>query len=331
MSLLHVSGISRQEEGTYLVKNINFTQQPLQKIAVAGTTGSGKTTLLKMIAGLVQPSAGSVVFEGVRVHGPEEKLMPGHPGIAYLSQHFELRNHYRVEELLAMANQLSEESAALIYEVCRIDHLLKRWTHQLSGGEKQRIALAIRLVTAPRLLLLDEPYSNLDAIHKNILKSVIQGISEELKITVLLVSHDPLDTLSWADEILVVKEGQIVQQGTPEEVYREPVDEYAAALFGKYNVLTPSLAKAFSAYADIEMNRINSYIRPEDFTLVGDAGKGLKAEVRKVGFMGSFYEIELAVSGNKVVVNTTNSGIKKGDKVYVSWSAAVCPQELPVQ
>jgi ABC-type Fe3+/spermidine/putrescine transport system ATPase subunit len=256
--------------------------------------------------------------------------MPGHPGIAYLSQHFELRNHYRVEELLAMANQLTEESAALIYEVCRIDHLLKRWTHQLSGGEKQRIALAIRLVTAPRLLLLDEPYSNLDAIHKNILKPVIQGISEELKITVLLVSHDPVDTLSWADEILVIKEGQIVQQGTPEEVYREPVNEYAAALFGKYNVLTPSLAKAFSAFTDIEMNRINGYTRPEDFTLVGDAGKGLKGEVRRVGFMGSFYEIELAVSGNKIVVNTTNSGIKKGDKVFVSWSAAVCTQEFPV-
>ena len=318
MSLLQVTNICRQEEGAYLVKDISFTQQPFQKIAVAGATGSGKTTLLKMIAGLMQPSSGTILFEGRRVEGPEEKLMPGHPDIAYLSQHFELRNHYRVEELLAMANHLTEKDAATIYEVCRIQHLLKRWTHQLSGGEKQRIALAIRLVSAPRLLLLDEPYSNLDAIHKNILKSVIEDIGERLTITCILVSHDPVDVLSWADEVLVLQNGEILQKGSPEDVYREPANEYAAALFGKYNLLSPSLAKAFSAFTDIEMNRINSFIRPQNFIIVSGENKGLKGEVMNVSFTGSSYEAKIRIGGNDLIVNAGQSSLTKGDTIYLS-------------
>lgn len=317
MSLLQVLGIGKQVEGREVLRNVSFTQPRFQKLALSGTTGSGKTTLLKIIAGLVQPHAGEILFEGKKVLGPDEKLLPGHPGIAYLSQYFELRNHYHVEELLQMANQLTDAEAALICEVCRIDHLVKRWTHQLSGGEKQRISLACLLVSSPKLLLLDEPFSNLDAIHKNILKSVVHDIGEHLKITSILVSHDPMDTLSWADEILVLKDGTIVQKGSPETLYRSPVSEYTAALFGKYTLLTPALAKDLAAFADIEMQRLDSFMRPEDFRLT-QKDKGVKAEVAKVNFMGSFYETELTVSGQKIIVHTDNLG--KGDVVYVGLS-----------
>ena len=178
MALLTVSGLSKDERGKAIVKDIYFTQRVFQKIAIAGETGSGKTTLLKMIAGLVQPDAGEIQFENKRVAGPYEKLIPGHPGIAYLSQHFELRNNYRVEEELEAVNKLTDKEADNVYRVCRIEHLLKRRTDQLSGGERQRIVLAGLLTTSPRLLLLDEPYSNLDAVHRNIIKSVINDIGE---------------------------------------------------------------------------------------------------------------------------------------------------------
>lgn len=316
MSLLQVSGVGKQEDGREVLKNISFTQPRFQNLAIAGATGSGKTTLLKIIAGLVQPDNGKILFEGERVQGPDEKLLPGHPDIAYLSQYFELRNHYHVEELLQMANQLTDAEAALIYEVCRIDHLVTRWTHQLSGGEKQRISLARLLVSSPTLLLLDEPYSNLDVIHKNILKSVVQDIGEHLKITSILISHDPMDTLSWSDEIMVLKDGAITQKDVPNVIYRKPESEYTAALFGKYTLLTPALAKDFAAFADIEMQRLDSFIRPEDFALT-QKGKGVKAEVAKLNFMGSFYEIELTVSGQKIIVNT-HDVLKKGDVVYVA-------------
>ena len=243
--LLKVSGISKQVGKDFALQEISFIQQSHQKIAIAGATGSGKTTLLKIIGGRAQADSGEVFFENKRVPGLAEKLIPGHPGIAYLSQHFELRNNYRVEEELAYTNSLSDKKAAAIYKVCRIDHLLQRKTDQLSGGERQRIALARLLTAAPRLLLLDEPFSNLDPIHKNNLKAVIHDIGEKLKITCILVSHDPLDTLSWADEILVLQDGRLLQRGSPERVYRQPVSEHAAGLFGKYNLLDPVQAAVF--------------------------------------------------------------------------------------
>lgn len=315
MNLLEVEGLSRKAGENYLVYNISFTQKPLQKIAFAGATGSGKTTLLKMIAGLTEPSGGTILFEGERVEGPDEKLIAGHPHIAYLSQHFELRNHYRVEEILQIANKLSDDSLRTISEVCRIDNLLKRWSHELSGGERQRIVLAQQLLTAPRLLLLDEPYSNLDPLHKTILKNVIRDISEQLDVTCILVSHDPLDTVSWADEIFILQNGEFIQQGSPKEIYYRPVNEYTAALFGKYSVLTLALAKAFSKFADLS-NAIGSFIRPEQFRIQKDK-KGIKAQVKQIRFMGAYNEVELIISNNQLLIANAYDDLKEGEEVNI--------------
>ena len=317
MNLLEVAGISKKTGDNYLLNNISFAQKPLQRIAVAGATGSGKTTLLKIISGLVQPTEGNVFFQNQRVKGPDEKLIAGHPAIAYLSQHFELRNHYRVEEILQMANKLSVDSVSTISEVCRVGGLLKRLTHELSGGERQRIVLAQQLLTAPKLLLLDEPYSNLDPLHKAILKTVIQDISEQLEVSCILVSHDPLDTISWADEILVLQGGKLIQQGPPEGIYYQPINEYTAAMFGKYNVLTPALAKAFSQFSDLPLNVVGSFIRPEQFKFQL-SGNGVKAQVEKMQFMGAYHEVELSISSEKIIVNSTWSGLRVGDEVSIT-------------
>jgi iron(III) transport system ATP-binding protein len=217
--------------------NINFVQHKGTRLALAGETGSGKSTLLKKIAGLAAVRAGAVFFEGLRVTGPQERLIPGEPGIAYLSQYFELWHHYTVEEVLSYNNDLSPEEAEGLYRLCHIEHLLLRRTEQLSGGERQRIALARLLVHPPRLLLLDEPFSNLDMIHKRLLKKVIRDVTEKYAISCILVSHDPYDTLSWADELLILRDGRIHQQGSPLEVYSKPLDEYSAGLLGEYRLI----------------------------------------------------------------------------------------------
>src|SRR5580693_669510 len=178
MDFLQAVDVSKRvsEDGVPAIDGISFSQQAGQKLALVGATGSGKTTLLKMIAGLVQPDEGKILLEGRKIPGPNERLIPGHPEIAYLSQHYELWNNYRVADLLSYANELTDEESASLYAICRIGHLLRRKTDQLSGGERQRIALAQLLVRPPKLLMLDEPYSNLDRVHKDMLRSVIGDI-----------------------------------------------------------------------------------------------------------------------------------------------------------
>ena len=325
MSLLHVSGISKKGVNGFILHEINFTQESFKKIAIAGETGSGKSTLLKIIAGLASPDDGTVWFENERVKRvPDEKLIPGHKGIAYLSQQFELPNNLTVEQVLIYNNILPDDEAATdeatkaLYEMCHISHLVKRRTDQLSGGEKQRVALARLLVSSPGLLLLDEPFSNLDMIHKTILKSVIKSICEQLSITCILASHDPLDTLSWADEILVMKDGKIIQRGTPEHIYSQPANEYVAGLFGKFNEISLSLAELLSHLPGIKMNGKNMLIRPGHFKIIREENEAIKGIVKQVVFFGSYYEIEVLVEENMILVKTMECSVCKGDEVFVS-------------
>jgi len=321
MSLLSVRGISKKVGGDFVLQEVTFSQDRFQKIAIAGETGSGKSTLLKIIGGLLQPDAGEVLFEDERVLGPEEKLIPGHSRIAFLSQYFELRNNYRVEELLEMANKITPEEAEAICKVCQIDHLLKRKTDQLSGGEKQRIAVARVLINSPKVLLLDEPYSNLDMVHKRILKSVIHDISEKLKITCIMVSHDPLDTLSWADEIIIMKSGQIVQKGTPDEIYNRPLNEYAAGLFGNYHLLSTKQASAFTLPAAIKQNAASVFVRPEQFKVASDEQGAVMGEVVTTRFFGSYFETDIILYDIVVTMKTDERVGAKGELLYVSLRA----------
>jgi iron(III) transport system ATP-binding protein len=319
MHFLEVSGISLQERENAVLQNISFTQPQFQKIAIAGETGSGKSTLLQTIAGLVQPTAGEVYFEETRVKGPTEKLVPGTPGVAYLSQQFELPKFLRVEQVLRYANKLSAAELDRLYAICRIRHLAQLQTNQLSGGERQRIALARLLLTSPKLLLLDEPFSNLDMGHKQILKSVIRDISEELGITCTLISHDPLDTLSWADEILVMQAGQLIQRGTPAQIYQQPVSAYAAALFGDYNLLTGPLLKAFAQQTGAKPRKGKQLlVRPEDIQLAADTGSGVAGLVTAVKYFGSYSEINISLLGSCITVRTADSGISVGNSVVIS-------------
>ena len=320
-NLVEVVGISLLEAGNSVLQDITFTQREFQKLVIVGETGSGKSTLLQTLAGLVQPSAGAVHFAQKRVIGPQEQLVPGHPGIAYLSQQFELPRFLRVEQVLRYANQLPAAAAATLYELCRIEYLLPRRTEHLSGGERQRVALARLLLAAPRLLLLDEPFSNLDSFHKNILKAVIRDLSETWQITCTLISHDPLDTLSWADEILVLRAGKMIQSGTPAQIYRQPVDEYTAGLFGSYNLIPAARAPALFPLGAIKQNKKNILLRPEHFKIVAAGSSGLTGKVTNVTFFGAYYEIEVLLAEIRITVKTTAPHFKKGDTAYLAVSA----------
>ncbi len=323
MELLNLSAVFKQNERGVVLNNLSFKQQLSERLVICGETGSGKSTLLKIIAGLVQADGGQVALNGIHIKGPEEQLIPGHPGIAYLSQQYELRNHYRVEELLDMANRLSKEEAGIIYDVCRINHLTKRRTNELSGGEKQRIALARLLVSNPKLLLLDEPYSNLDLVHKSILKQVVEDIGAALGITCILASHDPLDVLSWADEMIVIRTGTILQHGKPEELYRRPVNEYVGGLLGKYNLLPRELAGLLVPDISAPSNK-RLFVRPEALMLSYEAGEHcLMGKISTQYFMGAYHELIIRV-GKYVLLGiaAAHPSFNVGDIIYLTLQSA---------
>lgn len=287
--MLSVEGVSKDISGKRIVAKVDLVQHEGEKLAIAGETGSGKSTLMKIIAGLVQPDAGQVMFEQKRVLGPNDQLIPGHPFISYLSQHFELRNNYYVHEILEYANQLTASEASRIFQICQIEHLLDRKTNDgLSGGEKQRIATARLLIHKPKLLLLDEPFSNLDLGHKQIMKSIIHQMSDSLKISIMMVSHDPDDILPWADRILIMKEGTIIQGATPLEIYQKPLNTYIAGLTGKYNLMPDG--------------RI---LRPEQLELITPDKGGLQGKVLLTAFYGDHFELQISYGKDSYLVNTT--------------------------
>lgn len=317
MTLLKVSGVLKHEGENFTLTDISFKQRRLQKIAIAGETGSGKSTLLKIIAGLIQPDSGEVIFEKQLVKGPADTLVPGHPAICYLSQDFALPKFLRVEQVLEYANTRSAEEVSALYKICQIDHLLKRRTDQLSGGEKQRIAIARLLISSPRLLLLDEPFTNLDMVHKNTLKVVIDDLGRKLKISCILISHDPDDVLSWADKILVLKDGKLVQKGSPEKIYNQPVNEYAAGLFGKYTIVD-SRHKLVLALDRQRKAHKNLILRPEQLIPVASRKKGIAAVVRDVYFFGSYYEAGVDCEGTVFIMRMYERSFEKGDRIFIS-------------
>jgi ABC-type sulfate/molybdate transport systems ATPase subunit len=321
MPLLKVSNVTRKIEATTAVNAVSFSQNKLERIAISGETGSGKSTLLKMIAGLIQPDTGTIFFENKPLAGPEERLVAGHPDIAYLSQHFELQKFLRVEQVLEYANKLTDDEAQTLFQICRIDHLLIRKTDELSGGEKQRIAIARLLISAPKLLLLDEPFSNLDMTQRNTLKSVLEDICKGLKITCILVSHDPQDVLTWADKVLIMKDGKIVQKGVPESVYKLPANEYTAGLFGNFSTINV-LETSIPIPGRSKIWQKNLYVRPENFHLSTRNDKSVKGKVTKVHFTGGSYELEVFTADESLIVQTEKNKFKPGDTVYISLSPA---------
>ncbi len=318
--LLEVRGLKKSLKYSAAVQEINLKIKALQNTAIIGETGSGKTTLLKMIAGLIQPDAGSIFFKEKKVKGPDDCLIPGHPEIAYLSQHFELFNNYFVHEFLSYNNKYNTEDSASLFSLCKIDHLLLRKTHELSGGERQRVALAKQLLSKPSLLILDEPFSNLDGHNKTIIRNLLDQIHQQLKITCLMVSHDADEILPWADYIYVMDQGNIIQEGTAFEIYHQPISKYCAGLMGMFDLVENSFQyPLFPSLNEIKNKRL--FIRPEYLQIEKSENENLFL-VDKVFFYGNHSIALVNYCDIKLKCFTRDFIIKKGDYVSLSFSPA---------
>ncbi len=315
-TFLKVKGVEKKLPDRILLDKVDFDLQKSEKLGIVGETGSGKTTLLKIIGGLIQPSSGDVFFKDERVLGPEDQLIAGHPSIGYLSQHFELPKFITVEDYIFDSYKISEEDVNQLYETCDIMHLIDKDTRALSGGEKQRVALARILRDEPELLLLDEPFSNLDLNHQRIIKAVLSNLEGRFNTTLIIVSHDPHDILSWADNIFVMKAGRVVQSGQPKTLYYKPKDEYVAGLFGDYNLL-----KAGNVDGVPEISSNGSYlIRPGAIRLCS-ANNGIRGRVVETRFVGSHDEVIIDIKSQNIKALDTAGKWSSGDVVYAQFGA----------
>jgi iron(III) transport system ATP-binding protein len=311
VELLRLNQIGKIEGDRIILDDINLLIEPFSRTALIGETGSGKSTLLKIMAGLNQPSTGAAIFEGKRIEGPLEVLIPGHKQIGYLSQHFELLNNYRVEELLDMANKMEQHQADEIYRLCKIEHLLKRKTNAISGGERQRIALARVLVGRPKLLLLDEPFTNLDLSNNKIINTIIKELCDSRKTTVVLVSHDPPNILSWADHIIVLQEGQIIQEGLSTTIYYKPTNSYAAGLLGDYNHIEGG--HPLRTILQLPVDR--HHFRPEEFGITTKEKSGVLGIITEKLFYGDHYKISVKLDDINISVLTRQTSFSSGEEV----------------
>lgn len=318
MEMIEIQQVSKKIKEKEALSNISLSFLKGENAAIIGETGSGKSTLLKAIAGLVQPDKGKVFFNGKKVLGPEEKLIPGHDSIAYLSQHFELPIHLRVEQVLEYANTLQNGEEKQLYEICHIEHLMKRKTHELSGGEKQRIALVRLLLGKPQILLLDEPFSNFDNIHKNEMMHMVQEIAKAWNITCIMVSHSPKDVLFWSQRIIAMRNSIVLQDDTPETLYRNPTNEYVAGLLGDYNILSGAQLQRLGI--NIHIDTIKKMIRPESFHVVLPESANMIGKIIDKHFLGYGYQLLVDINGIEVKIFTQYQHLQKGNLIHINLS-----------
>ena len=323
MSMIEIEDLSKTRGDREVLKRVSCAVREGERLVIAGSTGAGKSTLLRIMAGLLQADGGRVVYKGLRVKGPEERLMPGHPGIAYLSQHFELRKNYRVFDELDAWSRVDQDLQERVFDICRIRHLLGRWTMDLSGGERQRTALARALLTGPGLLLLDEPFSNLDMAHREMMRDMLDRVCLDLHVNCIMVLHEAADIMSWAERVLVLQEGRIVQDDTPIGLYRSPVNAEAAGLLGIYDIIDDeALISAFPGQCG-SAHRI--LLRPDSFRVTGPSRDGLQAVVESSVFQGGHRLLSLRVGSIGFHAQIMDADPRPGEKVGLApvWAHPV--------
>ncbi len=294
--------------------------------ALVGESGSGKTTLLRIIAGLETPDRGEISIGGVTVCGDgRPPVPPERRHIGFVFQDHALFPHLTVRKnilygLHPMHRRQRSARLAEIVELAGLDGLEARFPHELSGGQQQRVALARALAPKPPLILLDEPFSNLDPMRKDSLRDEVRRIVKSTDTAALIVTHDTSDALAVADTLAVLKEGHLQQVGTPERVYFHSSNEYTASLFGKVNRLPCQLF-----HEDSPDDSPDILVRPADMEICPDDGDGVVGKVIDSTFRGDFHEVTIEYRSGDTTLPLTiyvdpSRKLATGDTVTVRYN-----------
>lgn len=305
--------VQYQNTASAAVHHINLSITEGEVVVIVGESGSGKTTLLKTMAGLLEPSEGKVVFDGKPLPPPSRRLVPGHSDIRMVFQDFGLSPnmsvHDNIDHVLRRYTPVyRNERVQDLINRCRLNGLEDHLPKTLSGGEKQRLALARALAEEPKLLLMDEPFGQVDTVLKQQLTFELAEFLQESTSTVVMVTHDPQDALGLADTMVVIKDGETKQSGSPRELYEQPNSAYVAQLFGPISIFpTVFWQKHIPSLPEVTAPQLG--IRAEQVQLVFSEKKSQKglipAKVEQIRFQGFYEEFILQVERQRITAFCT--------------------------
>ena len=290
--MLEIKNISFTYIENPVIKNVSFTIAKGQNIAVIGESGCGKSTLLKLIYGLYDLDQGAILYDEKPILGPKHNLVPGEDYIKYLAQDFDLMPYTTVEENVGkfLSNSNSSNKQARVQELLEMVEMTdfaKVKAKFLSGGQQQRVALARVLAVEPEIILLDEPFSQIDTFRKNSLRRNLFRYLKGKGITCIIATHDSTDALSFSDETIVMKSGNLIAKGNSKALYENPANKYVASLFGEVNELK------LSQLIELEEEQDELLLLYPHQLKVVDNGM-MKAVVKDSYFKGSHYLIKAA-------------------------------------
>ena len=306
MSYVEIRQMCKRYGDTPVFEGINCTIERGELVTLLGPSGCGKSTLLRCIAGLTEPDSGSLSVDGQDI----TKTVPQQRGIGMVFQNYALFPNMTVQQNIAFSLKMHccapDEISRRVSQAIELVELVgkeKRYPSALSGGQRQRVALARALVMRPRILLLDEPLSALDAPIRKSLRGQIRDIQQQLGLTTLFVTHDQEEALQMSDRIFVMNKGSILQMGSAEDVYTRPANALVAGFMGNYNLLSAEQARHLFAYNGTEQIAL----RPEAIVMTSQAGNGsLQASVLKHQLLGNVIRYHLDVKGVCLWVDRLN-------------------------
>ena len=307
MAFLELEKLTKSFGAHNAVDGLTLSVEKGEFVALLGPSGCGKTTTLQMIAGFVEPTSGAIRLGGRDLLA----IKPAKRGLGIVFQSYALFPHMTVEENVGFGLEMQGVAAAErktrvaeTLELVGLGAFASRFPRQMSGGQQQRVALARALVIRPRILLLDEPLSNLDAKLREEMQIELRQIQRSLGTTTILVTHDQAEAMALSDRLVVMNHGRAEQIGAPHEAYERPATPFVASFLGKTNLVN------------------GATVRPEKIAF---AAEGLAGTVRTRIFQGSHWLYQVETAGGLVTVIRQNTGEPvpaEGDAVHLAWAAA---------
>ena len=288
---LDIKNLSKKYDENFVLENLNLRLIEGEIISIVGTSGSGKTTLLNCISGICNFDIGEIFVNSKPVH----LLDPNKRNIGFVFQESTLLPHLNVlDNITFNLKNIDKEKLSCLLEKIQISKLIERYPHELSGGEVQRVSVARSLIRRPDLLLLDEPFTNLDSISKKKTKELILNLIKKTNTTTIIVSHDINEALEISDKILVLDSDKKYMFDTPQKVYNNPKSLEIAEMFGEINRF------------NLKNNKF--YCRPQDVLIVEKSE--IKAKVIRSIFLGLFFKIELDLISDSIIIYNSKALIK---------------------